>query len=95
MTVIQNDRLFQGNGFQRWCDALGITVKLNSKYWTEKKAKVDTASEVIVQYQQEKFRKAIIRASGGECVGTIDGTYGTRGFKSRDCFVSILSINVF
>ena len=66
-------------------------MKLNSTYWTNKKAKVDTASEVIVEYQQEKFRKAIIRGSGGEVVGTADGTYETRGFRSRGCFVSFLT----
>ena len=35
----QNNRyrnaFFEGNAFQRWCDAMGIPVKLNSKYWSD------------------------------------------------------------
>ena len=65
MTVVQNDRskflLFQGNGFQRWCDSMGIPqIKLNSQYWTKLRHRIDTASEVIFQYQQENFRRAIL-----------------------------------
>ena len=65
MTIVQNDRskflLFQGNGFQRWCDSMGIPqIKLNSQYWTKLRHRIDTASEVIFQYQQENFRRAIL-----------------------------------
>ena len=53
------------------------------------KARVDTAADAIVHYQQKKFKKAILRDSDGQIMVRSDGTYGTRGFKSLDCFVSL------
>ena len=96
MTVTQNDRyqnaFFEGNAFQRWCDAMGIPVKLNSKYWTDLRARCDVAADVIFQYQQYNFRKAILdKDPEGKCTTIFDGTYGTRGHHSQDCCVTALT----
>ena len=87
MTVILNN--YPGNGFQRWLDGLGIAQSLKSKYWTTLKAKVDAAADFIIKYQQDKFKKAILRESDGQIMVQSDGTYGTRGYNSRDCFTSL------
>ena len=63
-----------------------MKISINNEYMRGERKLVEKAATEILEKQQQDFID-ILREYGGKVVTKNDGTYGTRGHNSPDCFV--------